>query len=139
MKKSIAVTVILFSVLALGIFIIYEAYVPRSNFKFPPPPEKIVIQAAHYNSTDNSIYIYLQSLNGNQINLISTIVKDDDGKTVTTISTSDTVNGYNRENYPYPVQTLVVHLNSTLPSGSYIVTLATTKGSSFVSPSFNVS
>jgi hypothetical protein len=138
MRKSVIVSLVLIALLALGIAIINEVYFSGSNFKFQPPSEKIAIQAARYNSTDNSIYIYLQSLNGNQVNLTSAIVKDDDGKTVTTISTSDTVNGYNRENYPYPVQTLVVHLNSNLPASSYAVTLVTKAGDSFASPSFTI-
>jgi hypothetical protein len=50
----------------------------------------------------------------------------------TVIPISDTMNRLK-------ITTLTVNLNSTLPSGTYVAILTTAKGSSFVSPSFNVS
>ena len=65
------------------------------------------------------------------LTLTKAIVKGYNGRPVSVIEMSDTI--LNSEN-----KTVRANLNPALASGHYTVTLVTTKGNSFVSPTFTI-
>jgi hypothetical protein len=133
MKKSIKIALVLLSLLT----VIFVGYIGQytGDFRNEPhvpnlPQEKLAIQSAFYNSTENSIILTVKSTKEN-ITLNNAIIKDSNGDALaspTSISYS-ILEG----------ETKNLIVNSTLSSGSYTILLITPRGSSFVSPSFNVS
>jgi PBP1b-binding outer membrane lipoprotein LpoB len=90
--------------------------------------EKLMINNAYVNGS--TIFLDVQSFKGNiQFNAI--IIKNATRYVIDHTSISDSIlEGQNK--------TISTKLNFTLASGKYIATLVTEKGSSFMSPSFNV-
>ena len=133
MKKSTKIALVLLSLLALGIATYTYAYFNLGLIAGVPsdiPHERLVIQSVFVNNTVNSIFLTVKSAQNNIININNAIVNDAKGINVAFIPLSYSI-------LEGETKTLIV--NCTLASGSYTVTLATSKGSSFGSPPFNVS
>ena len=133
MKKSIKVALVLFSLVALGIGTYTYAYFNLGLIAGVPsdiPHERLTIQSVFVNNTENSIFLTVKSTHNNIIDVNNAIVNDAKGINVAFIPLSYSI-------VEGETKTLIV--NCTLSSGSYTVTLETSKGSSFVSPPFNVS
>jgi hypothetical protein len=105
----------------------------RQPLYYGETPEKIVIQGVNYNSTQNSISVYVNAINneGSKAVFLHATVKDQIGNVIATIPISDTIN-------EFKLTRITVKLDNPLQSGTYNVTLTTTEGSNFVSPSFTV-
>jgi hypothetical protein len=136
MKKYVKVTIVLFSLLALGIAIYAYAYFNLGMITIEdlsPAQEKILVHSVFYNSTQNSVSVVAQAMYDLGKNSIfdALIVKDIHGNNVATIPISETLNGLEPT-------TLIVKLDKTLHSGTYTVVLGTSNGSFFVSPNFTV-
>jgi hypothetical protein len=137
MKKSIKVAVVLFSLLALGI----STYILTSgmlDMRVPGAPpssyEKLKITNAYTNATKNAIFVYVSATNSlynSTANIESAIIKDSVGNSVVVDNNIDFSLSTGQS------ATVKVNYNS-LTSGTYTVTLITTTGSIFVSPSFTV-
>lgn len=133
MKKSTKIALVLLSLLALGIATYTYAYFNLGLIAGVPsdiPHERLDIQIVFVNNTENSIFLTVKSNQNNIIYINNAIVNDAKGINVAFIPLSYSI-------VEGETKTLIV--KCTLSSGSYTVTLATSKGSSFVSPSFNVS
>jgi hypothetical protein len=133
--KSWKIIGIFIAIIALAYFILYMSYTPigPATMKYNGPYERIAVRAASYNPSQNSVSVAAEAVDDFSSNaiFINIVFKDRFGSIVADIPVSYTLNGLE-------LTTLSVNLNSTLTSGTYTVTLATAKGSSFVSPSFNV-
>ena len=138
MKKSTKVAVVLFSLLALGM----ATYIFTSgmlDMRVPGGPpasyEKLNITNVYTNATKNAIFVYVSATNSlynSTASIESAIIKDSAGNSVAVDNNID---------FSLPTgQSAIVKVNyNSLTSGTYTVTLTTAIGSSFVSPSFNVS
>jgi hypothetical protein len=95
------------------------------------PSETLSMQAVVYNGTENSVYLYVQSLQSlqNNVTVNAAIITDSSGVIHASIPIADKTVYYNLE---------VIRINCTLASGVYTVTLVSIKGASFVSPLFIV-
>ena len=90
--------------------------------------EKLAINNAYVNGS--TIFLDVQAVEGN-ITFTDILVKNLTGNLIDTKSISDSIiEGQNK--------TISTNFNFTLDSGKYVATLVTEKGSSFMSPSFNV-
>jgi len=132
---KVAIVIVLFSLLALGMVLSYlfTSGMGPIVFKNSGPQEKIAIPFAGYNSTQNSVSMNVQGMDDFSSNATfsNMTIRDHQGYILVSIPMSDRLNGLE-------LTTLTVNLNSTLTSGTYTATLTTSKGGSFVSPSFTV-
>ena len=134
MKKYLFTAILLIAVVASG-FLIFN-FIQQLDFgprDSQNRGERIVIQSAVYNPTQNSISVTAKSMNelSGNVTLNNIIIRNQTGSTIINIPISDKLN-------VLEFTTLRFNLNSTLSSGIYSATLATTKGGSFVSSSFIV-
>jgi hypothetical protein len=90
--------------------------------------EKLAINNAYVNGS--TIFLDVQAVEGN-IAFTGILIKNLTGNLIDTKSISDSIlEGQNK--------TISASLTNTLASGKYVATLTTEKGSSFISPIFNV-
>ncbi len=132
MQKSVKVTIIIFLLLFLGVFLGYIFYEGTSeNYHYyQADREKVAVQSPIYNDTQNAIFIEAKSFQKDII-LTQVIIKDFNGNVVVVVTISDTIiEGQSK--------TITVNMNKTLATGPHTATFVTKAGSSFVSPPFNV-
>ena len=133
MKKSIKVILVLLCLLTV-IFVGYIGQYTEGFHNEPHVPnisqEKLVIQSAFYNSAENSVILTVKSIKEN-ITINNAIIKDSNGDALTApISISYSI---------LEDETKTLTVNCSISSGNYTILLLTPRGSTFVSPSFNVS
>jgi flagellin-like protein len=96
--------------------------------------EKVSVQGVQVSSTGTSISVYAENTGTGTVTVNGLIIKDSNGNTVqsATIASPGTVA------LPGGILETVTGTITALPTGTYTVTLTTTKGGSFVSSSFVV-
>jgi hypothetical protein len=113
-------------VFASGIVVyIFTSGVAVGNYYYPE--EKLTIKNAYVNGS--TIFLDVQSFKGN-IQFNGIIIENTTGYVINRTLISDSI---------LEGQSQTISTDFTLTSGNYTATLTTAKGSSFVSPSFNVS
>jgi hypothetical protein len=133
MRKAEKVTIVLFSLLALGIFAVYMSFVSY-NEHFAPLPlnsdaDRLVVNQPFTNGTDNAIFVEVKSLNSD-INLSQAIIRtfDVQFKAVVTEPLSTVI---------LEGESATLKINGSLTSGNYSVSLPV-KGVTFQSPPFSI-
>ena len=105
--------------------------------------EKISIQASSYTASTTTVAIYAQCTGGPTPVINSMIIKNAQGNTVATVTAAiaaptptPSPTGSMVQGTLYTIQG--VPLSTALTTGTYTVTLVTSAGGNFVSPSFTV-
>jgi regulatory protein YycI of two-component signal transduction system YycFG len=132
MQKLVKVTIFIFLLLVLGVFLGYIFYegTPEKYHYYQADREKVAVQSPIYNDTQNTVFIEAKSFQKDII-LTQVIIKDFNGNVVVAVRMSDSIlEGQSKM--------VTVNINKTLATGPHTATFVTKAGSSFVSPPFNV-
>ena len=101
---------------------------PSSYFPSHYPMEKLAIKSAYTNSTSNAVFLDVQSIK-EDTTINEAIIKDNSGNNVATaVVNTPIVQG----------QSSIIKIDCKLTPGNYTIVLITPRGSSFMSPSFEI-